>query len=403
MTTKQQALTNLGIPLQNKVLLSLDGGGMRGIFTIQLIKQLETVAGAPCYVWCDMVAGTSTGAIIAALLLTKHTATEIEEKYIALVSKVFTKRNWFADRFVNPPKFDKVNYRKYVKEIIGDTTLKQACQESGMDCMFTSKDLTAGEETFFTCFKNADATYSGTYQDVLLRAVMEATMSAPTYFVPLERFIDGGTTTYNNPTLAAVMEALQYSGKDRYTANQLTVFSFGTGTTLRFITPTETHNPKGPDLKFWLDYVMAETGKDASEMQIDLLRSGLVSGLELRRYQVSFDKAMLLQIPDKNISTIHTIKADSLHELEDDELGDIDMSDVTKFPLMKIIGEAVAEFICPPFEASLDTSKRNGNWFQKDFIHPITKRGCLVTAKGDIDAIKRNLSDSQWLDHQPTH
>lgn len=32
-------------------------------------------------------------------------------------------------------------------------------------------------------------------------------MSAPTYFTPLERFVDGGTTTYNNPSLAAILEA----------------------------------------------------------------------------------------------------------------------------------------------------------------------------------------------------
>ncbi len=402
MGTKLEALANLGVPSGNKVLLSIDGGGMRGIFTIQLLKKLEEVAGAPCYVWCDMVAGTSTGAIIASLLLTKHTATEIEEKYEALVSKVFTKRNLFADRFMNPPKFDKVNYRKYVKEIIGDITLKEACQNAGIDCMLTSKDMSAGEETFFTSFKNNSGNYTGTYQDSLLRAVMEATMSAPTYFVPLERFIDGGTTTYNNPTLAAVMEAVQYSGKGSYDSKKLTVFSFGTGTTLRFIKPTATHNPSGLDIKFWLDYVMGETGKDASEMQVDILRSRLITGLELRRYQVSFDNAMLLQIPNKDIKDIHNIKADSLHELGDDELGEIDMADVTKFPLMKIIGESVAEFICPPAEAALASIDRKGNWFQEDFINKVTKRGALVTAKGDVDAIKKNLSDTNWIDQQPT-
>lgn len=401
MISKPEALANLGVPAKNRVLLSIDGGGMRGIFTIQLLKKLEEVAGAPCYVWCDMVAGTSTGAIIAGLLLTKHTALEIEEKYIALVSKVFTKRNLLADRFLNPPKFDKVNYRKYVKEIVGDITLQEACQNSGIDCMFTSKDMTAGEETFFTCFKKPDSTYSGTYKEVLLRAVMEATMSAPTYFSPFERFIDGGTTTYNNPTLAAIMEAVQYSG-NLYDSKKLTVFSFGTGTTLRFIKPTATHDPAGPDSKFWLNYVMDETSKDASEMQIDILRSGLISGLQLRRYQVSFDSTMLLQIPNKDITDIHNIKADSLHELQDDELAEIDMADVTKFPLMKIIGASVAEFICPPAEASLPLSKRKGNWFQEDFITTDTKRGRLVTARGAIDAIRKNLSNANWIDAQPT-
>ena len=400
MKAKEIAHTHLGIAPNHKVILSIDGGGMRGIYTLQLLKKLEELAGAPCYQWCDMVAGTSTGGIIAALILSKKTAAEIEQLYINLISKVFTKRNLFSDRFLNPPKFDKINYRKYLKNIIGDTTLEQSCQEVGMDCFLTSKDMTAGEETFFTCFQDKNGNYNGTYKEVLLRAVMEATMSAPTYFSPLERFIDGGTTTYNNPTLAAVMEALQYSGKERYQADQLTVFSFGTGASLQFIQPDETNNPKGLDVVFWLNYVMEQTGKDASEMQIDLLRSNLVKGLDLRRYQISLDQEALQKIPNKNVSDIHNINADWLHDITNKELSKIDMADVTKFPLMKIIGEAVSEYICPPSEANLPPEQRKANWFRADLIDPKTKRGMLFTAHGDIETIKANLSNPNWLEEQ---
>src|SRR6185436_7890669 len=114
----------------------------------------------------------------------------------------------------------------------------------------TSKDMAAGEETFFTCF-NKGGSFIGTYKDVLLRAVMEATMSAPTYFSPFERFVDGGTTTFNNPVMAAVLEALYYDGQKKYKQDELTVFSFGTGTVLRFIDPKDTNNPKGLDSIFW--------------------------------------------------------------------------------------------------------------------------------------------------------
>ena len=44
---------------------------------------------------------------------------------------------------------------------------------------------------------------------------METTMSAPTYFYPLERFVDGGVTTHNNPSLAAFVEALTYSSPNK--------------------------------------------------------------------------------------------------------------------------------------------------------------------------------------------
>ncbi len=400
-TKKQTAYTNLGIPTGKKVIISIDGGGMRGIYTVQLLKKLEEVAGSPCYEWCDMVAGTSTGAIIAGLILKKNDAIKIEEYYMNLVSRVFTKRNFLANRYYNPPAFDKKNYRNLLKQIIGDSTLEELSLDTQLDCMFTSKDLSAGEETFFTCVNN-NGVAEGTYKSALLRAVMETTMSAPTYFSPLERFVDGGTTTYNNPTMAAILEALTYTGKNKYDANKLVVFSFGTATTLRFIDPKETSEPKGIDALFWLNYVMDETSKDASEMQIDMLRSGLVKGLDLRRYQISLDSKAIGLLPNKNIAHIPEVEANSLHDLDDEVLSNIDMADVSKFPLMKTIGEAVSEFICPPAEAALPMNKRKSNWFQKDFIKPKSTRGALVTAHGDWETIKRNMSNKSWLDGQRT-
>ncbi|TDD94117.1 patatin-like phospholipase family protein [Flavobacterium cellulosilyticum] len=402
-TKKEIAHENLGIPQKKKIILSIDGGGMRGILTVQLLKKLEEIAGSPCYEWCDMVAGTSTGAIISGLILKRNDAKKIEEYYVSLVSRVFTKRNFLANRYYNPPAFDKKNYRNLLKQIIGDDTLGELNQKSNLDCFFTSKDLSAGEETFFTCV-NINGVSNGTYKSVLLRSVLEATMSAPTYFSPFERFVDGGTTTYNNPAMTAVLEALTYTGKDKYKAEEMVVLSFGTGTTLRFMDPLKTDSPKGLDALFWLNYVMEETSKDASEMQIDLLRSGLIKNLDLRRYQISLDTTSIQKLSNKSIKHIPNLEADSLYELDDHVLSNIEMDDVSKFPLMKVIGEAMAEFICPIEEKELAITKRKGNWFTTDFIDPVTKRGILVTAHGSdhIQEIKLHLSNKDWIDHQPT-
>jgi len=188
-----QAFKTLNIDPQRRVILTLDGGGMRGILTIQLLKKLEEVSGLPCYKLFDMVAGTSTGGIIAGLIVTGHTAAEIEKLYEQLVTDVFDTR-LLGNRYVNPPAFTKEKYRKLLKDLIKDISLQDACASTGIDLMITSQDMAADEETFFSCFRQGDGTYFGTYKDVLLRAVMESTMSAPTYFYPLERFVDGGTT-----------------------------------------------------------------------------------------------------------------------------------------------------------------------------------------------------------------
>jgi len=400
-TSKEIARKNLGIKPNNKIILSIDGGGIRGIFTLQLLKRLEELAGSPCYEWCDMVAGTSTGGIISGLILNKKDATQIEELYIQLVSRVFTKRGVFANRFYNPPAFDKHNYRNLLKNLIGDSTLEELNQSNGLDCLFTSKDLAAGEETFFTCINN-NGNIKGTYKSALLRGVMETTMSAPTYFSPLERFVDGGTTTFNNPAASAVLEALVYGGAGKYKQEELTVLSFGTATSLRFVDPLKTGDPKGLDTLFWLNYVMGETSKDASEMQVDMLRSGLFKGLDFRRFQLSLDTTSIQKLPDKKIDHIPEVEADWLHALSDDVLSHIDMADVSRFPLMKTIGEAVADFICPPDEKNMAMPDRKGNWFQTDLIDPVTHRGTLVTAHGSVEAIKSHLSNAGWIDSQNT-
>ena len=227
-------------------------------------------------------------------------------------------------------------------------------------------------------------------------------MSAPTYFAPFERVVDGGTTRFNNPVLSAVMEAITYDGKGKYEQDKLTVFSFGTCTALRFIDPQDLADPSGPDIKFWLSYVMDEASKDASEMQVDMLRSGLLNGIDIRRYQLSLDTTAIHQLPDLKIDHIPHIEADWLHQLTNEDLGKIDMSDVSKFPLMKSIGEATAQFICPAAEAHLPMNQRPSNWFQKDLINPGTKRGTLVTAHGDVPGNKSHLSNAAWIDSQPT-
>ena len=96
---RDQAFSKLNISRLNKTILCLDGGGVRGIITLQLLKKLEEVVGIPCYDLFDMVAGTSTGGIIAGLIASGKKASEIEHLYIKLTKKVFTGRHWTATLF----------------------------------------------------------------------------------------------------------------------------------------------------------------------------------------------------------------------------------------------------------------------------------------------------------------
>lgn len=130
--------------------------------------------------------------------------------------------------------------------------------------------------------------------------LLRATMSALTYFYPLERFVDGAATTYNNPSLAAFMEATSYSTPQKseassaYKLSKITLFSFGTGISRQFIKPEDAINPHVIDIAFWLNWIMTKNRQDASAMQIDTFRSPTIrSTVNFRRFQISLDQTSI--------------------------------------------------------------------------------------------------------------
>jgi len=393
---RAEAFKKLNIDINDRAILALDGGGMRGILTIQLLKKIEEVAGIPCYELFDMVAGTSTGGIIAGLIVKGKTAEQIEQLYEELINEVFHKRP-IGNRFINPPQYSKKKYRERLKDIAGyKVTLEDAGSEHDIDLMITSRDMAAAEETFFTCFKQKNGTWHGTYKDVLLRAVMETTMSAPTYFYPLERFVDGGVTTHNNPSLGAFVEAISYSTpKDdegnyppgAYSLRNITVYSMGTGATQKFIKPDKTLNPEGVDISFWLDWLINETNEDASAVQENMFRSVLMqNSVVYKRYQISLDPKALKMLENTNELDKNIYGSEWLWDVTEKTMGHIDMADMTHFKLMHVIGKQMAKYIMD-----------SGNCFKSDLVK--NGRDELVTTHGDVERIREQMKNPDWLDN----
>jgi len=214
-----------------KRILALDGGGLRGILTLGILKQIEDElrkkhGNDPAFRLChyfDLIAGTSTGAIIAATLAIGWSVDDITEKYFELGARVF--RRSLLRHGLLRAKYDEARLIDELKGVFGaDTTLGSTALDTGL--MVVIKRLDSGSPWPVSnnpngkYFSSRDGGVIGNGDYKLWQAVRAST-AAPDYFDP-ERitiaqlpghapvygdFVDGGVSPFNNPALQAFMYA----------------------------------------------------------------------------------------------------------------------------------------------------------------------------------------------------
>ena len=235
-------------------ILSLDGGGIRGILPGTILTyiedQLKKKTGndkATIGQYFDFVAGTSTGGILSLVYVCpddkgayKFSAREALDLYLDQGDEIFDvslKQKLKSMGGVRDEKYDAAELEEALSIRFGETKLSQALKP----CLITSYDIRNRKAHFFT---SAD---SGTeIFDFYFKDVARATSAAPTYFEPARvhsifgtphALIDGGVFA-NNPTLCAYAEArtLDFGSllKDKNkptkpTASNMLIVSVGTG------------------------------------------------------------------------------------------------------------------------------------------------------------------------------
>lgn len=203
----------------SKAILSIDGGGMKGIISAVVIRQLEWYIqeftknpDARIGEYFDLIAGTSTGAILAALYLCpdennhpKYSAEEILNFYLTMGDDVFEKQRLFP---LFGSKYTVSGFQKILKEYFGNIKISQLVKP----CLLTSYDTTRRSARFF----NSVSALHDQTRDFPIRELVLASCSAPTYFPPacLDSpdcpgcYVDGGVVA-NNPALCAMIETLK--------------------------------------------------------------------------------------------------------------------------------------------------------------------------------------------------
>ncbi len=230
-------------------MLALDGGGIRGILTLQVLAEIEDQLRSRsskgedfrlCH-YFDYVGGTSTGAIIAAAIARGLSVEQIIEFYESFGKAVFRKRLW-----------------KVWEALYGDGALKDKLQKVyGETSTLRPDDLktlllvvtrNATTDSAWPISSNPEAKYNERSRpdcnlQIPLWRLVRASTAAPAYFPPEvieweadnpEKafvFVDGGTTAYNNPAfiMTRMATAPEYRLEWERGEDKLLVVSVGTG------------------------------------------------------------------------------------------------------------------------------------------------------------------------------
>lgn len=227
-------------------ILAIDGGGMRGIIPALLLDALESRVRRPMAQVFDLVAGTSTGGIIA-LALSKpdpagrpqYSPAAICDLYREEGGRIFHRPLLHAIATIwglAGPRYPAQGIDEVLRRYFGDVRMSQALTR----VMVTSYDTAACAPCFFKSFRPAAAGFDPgrggavSPDDHLMWIAARATSAAPTYFPPLaldplertqpqKALVDGGVFA-GNPAMCALAEAVR-----RFPERKYLLVSLGTG------------------------------------------------------------------------------------------------------------------------------------------------------------------------------
>ena len=219
-------------------ILAIDGGGIRGLIPALVLEAIEEKTGRKIADIFDLVAGTSTGGILALGLVhpdddgkPSYTAGQLARLYEERGAEIFSRSTWHRVRTlggISEEKYPTTGIDNALAHYFGDSRLKDAVTE----ILITAYEI---ERRIPWFFKSHRARQHADY-DFAMTDVARSTSAAPTYFEPQRidttpgdywALIDGGVYA-NNPAMCAYIEA-----KTLWPDDELLLISLGTGSLTR--------------------------------------------------------------------------------------------------------------------------------------------------------------------------
>lgn len=215
-------------------ILSIDGGGMRGVVPAKFIDVLETASGKPITELFDIFVGASTGALLALGLNVadakgnqRYSARDILQLYDECGPIIFNKKRglmaWISG--ITKPNYDPSGLESLLLKYFGHAAISDAIREVAIPAIHL-------EEMRMEVFTRNNARIRAT-DNFTMRSIVRAATAAPTYFPAASisstngarngTYVDAATST-NNPTLVALAES-----KSQRKNAPIILVSLGTG------------------------------------------------------------------------------------------------------------------------------------------------------------------------------
>lgn len=266
-----------------KRLLSIDGGGIRGVMAAAILARIEEDLQSydprlkSLSDFFDLIGGTSTGSILAAGLAKGMSAKELCDIYKDIGGRIFQHRcpaRWpiIGNLFT---KYNPRNLEDELEKNFSDLTI--GSQELKTKLSIITKNVTLGRVNVFSNIENNPLFQEDPH--VKLRDIIRASAAAPTFFPPHTfkidhqsyEFIDGGVSMYNNPSFQVFLQATQPEWGLNWPSDvdNLLLVSIGTGFSDAPLNYGEASKYKAIG---WAKYIIPRLMDDANLQQNRLLK-----------------------------------------------------------------------------------------------------------------------------------
>ncbi len=214
-------------------ILSLDGGGVRGIFSARVLDLINKKLDIDIYNTFDLVVGTSTGSVVAAAVATKYNLSKLVKDYDCCATKIFKKR--FSLCGLLKSKYDAKVLENLLRDSFGETTLGNIKKP----LIINATNVSTGKVHVFKSSYQKDRRNGDYFRDrevPLYKAVL-ASCAAPVYFDPVDiegdLVCDGGLWA-NNPAVVGYVDAIS---NFQETHTNIRMLSIGAGKQNQFYFP----------------------------------------------------------------------------------------------------------------------------------------------------------------------